>query len=610
MLPYRPHTNLSLTLRQIDQNMEQASPSKAALHERKALEAQLEVHAQAMIDIKTRLNTMTPVARLPPELLSNVFTLLAAQNYEVRHANAMYSIDTNQTNSWIRVAHVCRYWRATALATPRLWSYIVVTTERAVGELLLRSKRAPLHVIASVPSHEDERQRAVREVMAEFSRIRALHLTGSSQALCDLFHKVSVPASMLESLKLLDRTPYYGFATTVPLVLPANQVPCLRKLEINGFLFSWDHPVFCPTLTTLLLCGRAGSDNRSAAGSFDTFLDALERMTDLQELRLDHVIPNAPDGTSSRKILLMRLSSLRIYAGDGECRSLLNHLALPPNVRFHITVVEGLLGHANIFLSLQNHLAPSAPMRTACIEDSFSGRMAIKGWRAELERIPLRYDPETSSEPTDLHFETMTEGDRISILLRPSTVFSGITILDIRVNGPSHRWSWKDVFAGMSNVRRLLVSQDQNREFPEALSHTEGDDQATLALPRLSVLEFESMHLLSLDYDRPPEFLDLMTDALIKRCNWGYPLQELHIKRCLNIYAEDVARVEEIVPEVTWDGMEEAEASEEEEEEEEEEEDLYYGHGWGYDEDDIDIDDYEVEADDLMLDGDLFFGFY
>lgn len=582
--------------------------SGATVHARKALEDQIDVHARAIIDIKTRLNTMTPVARLPPELLSTIFTLLSAESYEATNANPLYTTDGYHRQYWIRVAHVCRHWRAIALATPRFWSYIVVTTKRAADELLARSKKAPLHVVASVPSYEDDRRKAVQDVMAEFSRIRALQLSGTSQAICELFSKITAPAPMLEYIKLSERSSYYSIhATTVPLALRAEYVPRLRNVEIYDLPFAWDHPVFSSTLTSLTVCGRANMETRPFIGSFETFLSTLEKMTELQKLVLDHAVPKVPSGLPSRKIPLMRLSSLRLCAGDAECRYLLDHLILAPNVRFHISIIGGVLGPANLFLALQSHLAPSAPMQTACIEETWlgSGRLSLRGWRDALQRIPFQYEPGTSVGPADIHLETLAGGDRISPLLRSSTVFAGVTTLDIRVDGPAQGWKWNDVFVGMPNIRCLYVSRDQDEEFLDALSHTNGDDPATLALRHLEVLKLDNMRLLPRDYDSPPHFLDFLIDALIKRCNYGFPLQELHITECLNTFYEDVARIEEIVPEVVWDGLEEAEDTEEEEE------DMLYdphdiGYGYGYDEDDL--DEYELDADDLMGDEDIYFG--
>ncbi|KAI0695355.1 hypothetical protein C8T65DRAFT_616137 [Cerioporus squamosus] len=578
--------------------MTEASSSVSEAHARKVLEDQIEVHARAIIDIKTRLNTMTPVARLPPELLSNIFTLVAAEKYEQKYHNPRY-IETYQTNTWITAAHVCRHWRAIALSSPRFWSYITVTSKRATDEMLLRSKKAPLYVVAATPSYEDDRQKAVKGVMAEFARIRALQLTGSSQAICDLFKTVSAPAAMLESLKLSDRSSYYADTGIVSLVLPADGVPRLRNLEINGFSFAWDHPLFCPTLTSLLLHGRVGYEARPLIGSFETFLSALERMTGLQELSLEHVIPPAPSGPPSRKIPLMHLSSIRVVAGDAECRSLLNHLTLPPNVRYHLTVLTGIPGPDNLFLALKNHLSSSPPIRTACFDDKWTGRLSLQGWRAEMQPIPPR---EARSSSPDVELEIVT-GTTIPALLRASTVFTGVIHLDIRMDDPARYWRWQDVFAGMPNIRSISVSKDQDTEFLDALCHTDGDDPATMALPHLEVLKFSNMRLASRDYDEPVEFLDVMVDALIKRCNCGFPLQELHIEECINTYQDDVEKLAEIVPDFHWDQVEEEEEYEEEEEEEED-----YDYAYDYDLDDY--DDYDPDEDDLMVDGGLFFGLY
>ncbi|RDX50975.1 hypothetical protein OH76DRAFT_375331 [Lentinus brumalis] len=446
----------------------------------------------------------------------------------------------------------------------------------------------------------DDRQKAVKAVMAEFARICTLQLTGSSVAICDLFKSVSAPAAMLESIRLSDRNSYYGdTGIVVPLVLPADEVPRLRNLEINGFPVSWDNPWFTPTLTTLLLHGRSGVETWSLTGSFEVFLSALERMPILQELALEHVIPPAPSGPPSRKVPLMRLSSLRVVAGDAECRSVLNHLTLPSDVRFHITVAKGPLGRANLFLTLQTHFSSTSPLRTASFDDSPSG-LSLKGWRAELQQTALL---ETPIPRPDLKVEVVT-GHSIPALLRASTIFTGVTHLDIRLDGPVHSWRWKDAFAGMPNVRCIYVCKDQDTGFLDALCHTTGDDPTTLALPHLELLKLSDMCLATRNHDEPPEFFEVMVDSLIKRCNCGFPLQELHIEECFNIYQEDVDQLVDIVPELHWDSVEQEECTTEEEEEDD------YGYGYGLDPDDGEFDDYDVDEDDLMFDGGLCFGMY
>ncbi|TFK86742.1 hypothetical protein K466DRAFT_653526 [Polyporus arcularius HHB13444] len=303
--------------------MQQASSSEARDHARKAVDDQIEVHARAILDLKTRLNTLTPVARLPPELLSTIFAFVPAKSF-TEHYNASEIVRPYLVNTWVTVAHVCRHWRAIA--------------PRAADEMLARSKKAPLHIVGPVSPYRDGPRKVMEELMSEFSRIHTLRLAGSSQEIQDLFKMATAPASMLESFKLSDMSSYYDEPEPVILALPAHGVPRLRNLEIDGFPFAWDHPLFCSTLTTLVIHGRIVS---VPLGSFETFVSALDRMTNLQELELEHVIPQAPSGPPSCKVTLPHLSSLRIVASNAECRALLLHLTLPLDVRYYISDTRG-----------------------------------------------------------------------------------------------------------------------------------------------------------------------------------------------------------------------------------------------------------------------------
>src|ERR1700733_5157856 len=45
---------------------------------------------------------------------------------------------------WIRVSHVCQYWREVAINTPELWVYPPIHLRRWGEEMLLRSKTLPV----------------------------------------------------------------------------------------------------------------------------------------------------------------------------------------------------------------------------------------------------------------------------------------------------------------------------------------------------------------------------------------------------------------------------------------------------------------------------------
>lgn len=60
---------------------------------------------------------ISPISRLPPELLTIIFLLLKT---DAEHEKSN-SID------WVRVSYVCAHWRRIALECPAFWSYVTYT---------------------------------------------------------------------------------------------------------------------------------------------------------------------------------------------------------------------------------------------------------------------------------------------------------------------------------------------------------------------------------------------------------------------------------------------------------------------------------------------------
>lgn len=88
---------------------------------RTALENQIETHAKQIIELKGRINGLALTARLPPEILSEIFTIVATDLY---HSRRWGHYGLAHAYKWISLTHVCRAWREIALNTPRLWSRI------------------------------------------------------------------------------------------------------------------------------------------------------------------------------------------------------------------------------------------------------------------------------------------------------------------------------------------------------------------------------------------------------------------------------------------------------------------------------------------------------
>ncbi|TFK58261.1 hypothetical protein BDN72DRAFT_782324, partial [Pluteus cervinus] len=88
-----------------------------------------------IISLKTTRNTFTVVARLPIEVLEQIFVITA------RSAG-----DQGVGKGALFISWVCRSWRELALQTSALWSYVDFLDLNWVETALARTRNQPLHL--------------------------------------------------------------------------------------------------------------------------------------------------------------------------------------------------------------------------------------------------------------------------------------------------------------------------------------------------------------------------------------------------------------------------------------------------------------------------------
>ena len=84
--------------------------------------------------LKSRRNELSPISRLPVEVLCNIFK---------------FSLDENRERgpeSWTNFSQVSQHWRSSALNAPELWTNIPLNYPRWAQEMLIRSKMAKLTI--------------------------------------------------------------------------------------------------------------------------------------------------------------------------------------------------------------------------------------------------------------------------------------------------------------------------------------------------------------------------------------------------------------------------------------------------------------------------------
>ncbi|KAI0048447.1 hypothetical protein FA95DRAFT_1490783, partial [Auriscalpium vulgare] len=85
---------------------------------------------------RTHHNSLQPICRLAPSLLSDIFTFLIPPTPALSHAN-----------SWFTVTFVCSHFRRVALTSPLLWAHIAFPLNPTLREtMLVRAQAVPLRL--------------------------------------------------------------------------------------------------------------------------------------------------------------------------------------------------------------------------------------------------------------------------------------------------------------------------------------------------------------------------------------------------------------------------------------------------------------------------------
>jgi len=92
--------------------------------------------SKALYIARSIRNTLAPINKLPPELLAAITTFV----------DDPFRRTADCANLQFFCATVCRYWRNSLLAFPRIWSSVDTTNSRHMNLYLARSKEVPLHV--------------------------------------------------------------------------------------------------------------------------------------------------------------------------------------------------------------------------------------------------------------------------------------------------------------------------------------------------------------------------------------------------------------------------------------------------------------------------------
>ncbi|KAB5588601.1 hypothetical protein CTheo_7952 [Ceratobasidium theobromae] len=294
-------------------------------------------------DVAAAKGQVAPVRKLPGDILSDIFMLL---------------LEHDPLSPWTLSA-VNRQWRATALATPRLWSRIRIQPPAMPSGNALRlwversGDVCPLDIEITLAPPANWQpsttiSRADREAQrdeVQWGHVVMFHLGSQvhrwrrfvyrAERLFMFLGALNVAfgngiAPMLEEFVVdcgdvghhhVSNDPWCYFPTSTTC-----KVASMRALQLRNVPFVWNSPML-RGLRHLALADQSHPVASSTRLSVDRLLTVLAGNPDLESLNLE--LRCGPAVLPPRQLTLGSLKSLTIAGGDAHTLEFLDHLTLP-----------------------------------------------------------------------------------------------------------------------------------------------------------------------------------------------------------------------------------------------------------------------------------------
>ncbi|KZT23906.1 hypothetical protein NEOLEDRAFT_1242855 [Neolentinus lepideus HHB14362 ss-1] len=537
---------------------------------RNDIEKKISKHYTEIIGLKRNLNTLLPIARLPPELLAEIFLAYMSTNEN----STFYPFSRYKYHRRFYIAQVCQHWRQVALEDPRLWANIDLSAgPRCVKEMLLRSKKAHLTISGNASSYRDSSE-SFELILAELSRVRCMDLIATRSFLQE-FHTTgprNVPCLRALKLSRSYQDPD-DFMQPLPFIssLPLSN---LEDLSVANYPLDSFRMSALPTLTSF-------SWTESDVEWTVSFLLALLRnMPLLRTLILSGSPLRSEDNTKEPIVNLPQLNYLSINCPSAPCAAILAHLSFPARATTAIFVdastqlpTRRLITTLERIAAAMREMLESEPIRTFVVEVSTSAgsRVELKGWTTVLPRDGCRQELEPKFRlvvSTTYALEMMME------VVARKLPLSSVDYLQL--DGVSKFRAWKRTFREMGDLTQLHVCGTAADGLPAALHfHSQKRKKAKKAkcadtdpfesdddfdpqfrlFPRLEYIRLEAVQF-SKVYEAPEDeaFIEQFERALKSRKYRRRKFQHVDILQAINFAEDEHIRLKDVVQECTWDG--------------------------------------------------------
>ncbi|KAF9063528.1 hypothetical protein BDP27DRAFT_1451214 [Rhodocollybia butyracea] len=481
------------------------------------------------------------------------------------------------------VTFVCRRFRETAVATPRLWSNIAYDLgTQWMLTMMERAMVAPIFLWAHCRNDSHGMGPEVKAYIPKhIFHLQELALSGPEDEIANLSSCLIKPAPMLELLSLNAQTIVFHSSDPpipVPSVLFDGQTPRLSYIMLHNCVIAWDCPNF-KSLTVLRLSLKPFSVYRTTVflPSVSQLLDIIDQNPLLKILSLEYCLPylNSPTfplPSPTRVSKAVHLDDLTLSGRVLDCVQVLQSLSIPATASLHITCdswdktdpsLRGGKEACDLIPWLTQHLSPPESEDNVSAQASFS-RLSILPrdsvtrpcsinvfLEGSIQNLPIRWD-------LCLPVAFPSLWNYVQML---NAVFDAVPavedVMDLAL--AFCEFSEEDILTVFRKMQKVEVLAITNIDPLDLLDSIAGALDSTIFFDEDGTLGesifFPCLKSLSvIDYNCTS--FPILEECLTKRKQRGNELEKMHIRRC-TVTKSQVNRFYDVVKEVYWDEVEE-----------------------------------------------------
>lgn len=547
--------------------------------EQASLDAMISSHDIIIRDLKTRRNGLTWICRLPPEILSHIFSFLPNS----QQGNSMHYL------KWVQLSHVCQHWRAVALGCPALWTHLTFSVFQkadCVSEMLARSKSTELSIDANLSYHTKPID-PIENALGHLDRVKYINIAAMPATLTKLFGTLESAAPKLRALTMQSSISSHLYSSSfssgfrLPVTFLRGGTPKLTKLELLNCPILWNEGIpemFKSNLTVLKLHGVRYTNPHGTMIHFpptlEQLLDILGYMPSIQSLDLEDTLPTACGNTEGlrfhdRIVALPELKRLRLKSSTLDCADFLGTLVIPSTCLMSITCAPSKYVRKEIdaFMHALTKARRVSKTELRALSISYSQHYSIRFQFSDTSPVNPEvwtYHETPADFTNDLTFQANEYQVESATRALLNSVCGGLHLDELeflRVYQISAvaKQEWEQHFGKLEKLKRIRVAGTSapgllQAMVPRTQVGTRKEVQADMSFAALR-------HLVLAAVDFDDEYVtdtgvtaEVLMDTLMLRASYGSEMKELEIDTASRFYEADEKKLEDVVVKLRWDG--------------------------------------------------------